>query len=706
MQKKISLLLVLFLSCYQFIDAQIIADPTTWTFNASKLKDNEYELKIHCSLKPEWHLWSLDPGGDGLLVPPSFKFTKNPQVLIHEKIKESGKKISKEFPGTDGVTHFFENEITYTQKLKVLSNTSIKGNVNYQTCDHSQCLKAVDRAFEIKITDAGDAKLDSTKGAETLVDTTPQAVNSETKIEDTTHPLPITETIKSNQTSTPTTVSEDHRSNIILMLEGMGGGLLAIITPCVFAMLPMTVSFFLKRTKDRKSGIKVALQYSISLILIFALLGLLLTLVNNKNILYEISSHWVTNFFFFIIFLIFGSAFLGAFELTLPAKWSTFTDNRANLNSWSGIFFMALTLAIVSFSCTAPFIGGLISEIGKGAKIGPLFGFTGFGMGLALPFTLFAIFPQLLNALNKQGGWLNAVKVVFGFIELGLAFKFLSNADLQIGWRLLDREIFIAIWVVISFAMSLYLLGIIRFSHDSELPKNDWGLPYLTVTRLMFGLTTMVFAFYLIPGMWGAPLNGMGAFVPPMGTQDFVINSGANVSGSTSNIQSENKNRYAEDFKIYEPEVVKKNGMNTYYDYQDALKASKEQHKPIMLDFTGITCVNCRKMETQVWSNEEVFSRMKNKFIVVSLFCDATQVKIPESEQYESTFLGSRVMNLGQKNSDIQSAKYNSNTQPYYFFIDADEHLLAENGYKYDADPSKFVKHLDVVLAKYAALNK
>lgn len=681
---------------------QIISDPTSWSFSAKKSKGADYELIIQCKLKPEWHLWSLDPGGDGLLMPPTFTFEKNKQVQLIGSIQEKGKKISKEFPGTDGITHFYENQVSYTQKAKISANTTIKGSLTYQSCDHSQCLSPKDKSFTITINDAV-ASNDNPIDSATTMDSSKKAglavtPNNDSTIAPSASAAPV---VKSDTHSTVS--SKDQRSNWMLLLEGMGGGLFAIITPCVFAMLPMTVSFFLKRTKDRKSGIKVALQYSFSLLLIFMLLGLVLFFVNNGNILYEISSHWITNLFFFIIFVIFGVAFLGAFEITLPAKWSTFTDSKANLNSWSGIFFMALTLAIVSFSCTGPFLGFLISEISKGARIGPLVGFTGFGLGIALPFTLFAMFPQMLTALNKQGGWLNAVKVVFGFIELALAFKFLSNVDLQLHWRLLDREIFIGIWVAISLALSFYLFGFIRMSHDSEMPKNDWGLPYLTVTRLMFALTTLIFAIYLIPGMWGAPLNGMGAFIPPMGTQDFVLNSGgSNAEAATQEI---NKNRYAEFFKIYEPEVVKKYGMNTYFDYDDALKASREQKKPIMLDFTGITCVNCRKMETQVWSNDEVFRRMKEQFIVVSLFCDATHIDIPASEQYDSKFLGSRVKNLGQKNSDIQASKYNSNAQPYYFFIDDKETQLADGGYKYNPDAAAFVKHLDAVLAKYKELH-
>ncbi|HNF71923.1 MAG TPA: cytochrome c biogenesis protein CcdA, partial [Chitinophagaceae bacterium] len=457
--------------------AQIISDPTTWTFETKKINDSTFELQFHCKLKPEWHLWSLNPGGDGLLLPPSFEFAKNKNIRTLGEMKERGTLISKEFPGTDGITHYYENEVHYSQKVQAKANTTLHGSVRYQCCDHSQCLAPKDKDFEFTISGVPESRVAQETESDTVGET--QEDSSALSKGD-------TASKQVNSGTKAVTSSEDQRSNIMLLLEGMGGGLFAIITPCVFAMLPMTVSFFLKRTKDRKSGIRVALQYSLSLLLIFMFLGGVLFFVNNGNILYEISSHWITNLFFFIIFIIFGIAFLGAFEITLPARWSTFTDSKANLNSWSGIFFMALTLAIVSFSCTGPFLGFLISEISKGARIGPLVGFTGFGLGLALPFTLFAMFPQLLTALNKQGGWLNAVKVVFGFIELALAFKFLSNADLQLHWRLLDREIFIAIWVVISLALSFYLFGFIRFSHDSEMPKNDWGLPYLTVTRLLF----------------------------------------------------------------------------------------------------------------------------------------------------------------------------------------------------------------------------
>ena len=697
---KLGLILAMLLLGSNFSMAQIEADPTTWTYDIKKNSGSEYTITFHLKLKEHWHIYSLNPGGDGSLISPSFTIKSPKSAKLIGKPTENGKKITKteEFIGT---YHYLEGNVTYTLKVNITENGTLKGEYGYQVCDEAHCLPPYYKPFSFDIKDAVAAATTDTVAVE------PIAVNEDTLAASTA--VVASNTGGDNNTkpteSTPIdSEKKGERSNLMLVIEGILGGLFSIITPCVFAMLPMTVSFFLKRSKDKKSGIKVALQYSFAIIIIFTLLGLLLTLVNNKNILYEFSTHWITNVVFFVMFLVFAFSFLGAFELTLPSKWSTLSDKKANMNSFSGIFFMALTLAIVSFSCTAPFLGGLISEISKGARTGPLFGFLGYGIGLALPFTLFAIFPNALNALNKQGGWLNAVKVTFGFIELALAFKFLSNADLQKGWRLLDREIFIAIWVVIAIVLALYLLGKIRFSHDSEMPKNDWGLPYLTVTRTMFALASLTFAIYLLPGMWGAPLNGMGAFVPPMGTQDFVIGSGESAGGE-SHSSSGSSHLYAEQMKIYEPEAVKKFGLETYFDYHEAMEASKKAKKPLMLDFTGITCVNCRKMETKVWSNAEVIKRLKEDFIIVSLYCDATQVEIPKEQQFESKFLGAKVTSLGQYNSDLQATKYNSNTQPFYFFIDGNETLLAPKGYGYDADVAKFIAHLDAVKAKYKELN-
>jgi thiol:disulfide interchange protein DsbD len=332
----------------------------------------------------------------------------------------------------------------------------------------------------------------------------------------------------------------------------------------------------------------------------------------------------------------------------------------------------------------------------------------GFSLALALPFALFAFFPSKLNVLGKAGGWLNAVKVTLGFLELALALKFLSNADLSKGWRLLDREIFISLWIVIFAVLGLYLLGKIKLHHDDELPKNDFGLPYLSVTRLLFAIAAFMFSVYMIPGLWGAPLKGISAFVPPMGTQDFTSSGAASfhaVSGATSLGETgpPRPQKYYEKMRIYEPEVVTNYGMITYFDYAEALEVARKLKKPLMLDFTGINCVNCRKMEGQVWSDPKVMQRLKEDFVIVSLYVDVQNIDLPESEQYYSKALGKQVETLGDKNADMQVTNYGANTQPYYFFIDGNEKKLVNDGYGYDPDINKFIELLDGAKKAYQA---
>lgn len=497
------------------------------------------------------------------------------------------------------------------------------------------------------------------------------------------------------------------KSLLWIFLAAFGGGLLALLTPCVYSMIPVTVSFFTKRSKTKAEGKKNAVYYAVSIVSIFTLLGFLVTLIFGPAALNNLATNWVANLVFFILFFVFGISFLGAFEISLPSSWSNRADSRAGMNSFAGIFFMALTLVVVSFSCTGPIIGNLLVLASKGSFWGPLTGMFGFSLALSLPFALFAFFPSKLNILGKAGGWLNAIKVSLGFLELALALKFLSNADLSKGWRLLDREVFISIWVVIFILLGFYLLGKLKFHHDDELPKNDFGVPYLSVKRLLFAIATFSFAIYMIPGLWGAPLKGISAFVPPMGTQDFA---GSNSSNNHAIGFSENGSlpqpvKYADKMKIYEPEVVTKYGMVTYFDYEEALAVARKYKKPLMLDFTGINCVNCRKMEGQVWSNPDVMKRLKENFVIASLYVDVTNIDLPEKEQYFSNELGKNIETLGDKNADRQVVRFGANSQPYYFFLDVNENKLAEKGYGYDPDIQKFCKHLDEVAAAFKNKN-
>lgn len=486
-----------------------------------------------------------------------------------------------------------------------------------------------------------------------------------------------------------------------IFIAAFGGGLLALLTPCVYSMIPVTVSFFTKRSTTRVEGIRNAMFYASSIIIIFTLLGFLITLVFGPAALNNLATNWIANLVFFALFLIFGISFLGAFEINLPSSWMNKSDARAGTTSFVGIFFMALTLVLVSFSCTGPIIGNLLVLAAKGSYLGPLIGMLGFSIALALPFALFAFFPSKLNILGKAGGWLNAVKVTLGFLELALALKFLSNADLVKGWRILDREVFLSLWIVIFALLGLYLLGKIKLHHDDELPKNDFGLPYLTVTRLMFAILSLTFTVYMVPGLWGAPLKAIGAFVPPLGTQDFITTSGAQrpvssaepAESGVSGLPTPEK--YHDRMRIYEPEVVTTYGMTTYFDYQEALAVARKLGKPLMIDFTGINCVNCRKMEAEVWSDPAVMKRLKEDFVIVSLYVDVQNIDLPEREHYYSEALGKKVTTLGDKNADMQVTRFQANSQPYYFFVDGNEQRLVPEGYGYDPDIPKFIRLLD-----------
>ncbi len=698
--KKIFALLFIVLFGAIKLYSQIIADPTTWTYKANKIKDKEYEIKIECQLKPHWHIWSMNPGGDGLLMPPSFEFKKNADITLVGKIKENGKLLKREFPGTDGMTNSYEQKVSYTQNIKVAKNTVVKGENTYQVCNEKTCLPPETKKFEIKIEDIVEAIKDTITTTQSVpqTDTTSIATTSETPtVQDTTTESTVkTVATTNNKAAVLDDVTQKPLWEILLI--AFLAGLAAVTTPCIYSMVPLTVSVFTKQNNDRKEGIKKALFYAISIVLIFAILGISITAIFGSDGLYKLSTNWIANLVFFTLFVIFGLSFLGAFEITLPAKWSTAADKKSSTSSYLGIFFMALTLVIVSFSCTSAFIGGIAVWASKGGFWGPFFGFGMFGLGLGLPFAFFAMFPGYLKNLEKPGGWQNALKVTLGFIELALALKFLSNADLVKGWRLLDREIFIAIWMVLAILLGLYLLGKIKFFNDSELKKNYFDIPFLSTFRLFLAGACFTFAIYLFPGLFGAPLNGMSAFLPPMGTQAFVLGSNTNTSSSSTSSNTEEV-LYEKEMKLYEPATVRSLGLHTYFDFEQAKEISKKEHKPLMLDFTGITCVNCRKMESEVWSSPEVLKLLKEDFVIVSLYCDANQVdtKIKNED--------GEFVTLGQFNLNIQRTKFNSNSQPLYFYIDDKENLLAPNGYDYKSDVKAFVAHLESVKVKYKELN-
>lgn len=495
--------------------------------------------------------------------------------------------------------------------------------------------------------------------------------------------------IKPSSTKDDATAKDDTLLSVFLLC--FATGLFAIITPCVFPLIPVTVSFFLKRSGSRQAGVRNAVIYSLSIIAIYTIPTILITLVFGDKALYVISTSAISNLLFFAIFIVFAASFFGAFELTLPNSWANKADQQAGKGGILGIFFMALTLVIVSFSCTGPLVGTLLGQTStKGVSIAPIIGMFGFGLGLALPFSLFAFFPSMLQSLPKSGGWLNSVKVTFGFIELALAMKFLSNVDLIYHWHLLNRDVFLVIWIVVFVLMGLYLLGKLKFSHDSD-------LKFISVPRLFFAITAFSFALYMVPGLWGAPLKPLSGFIPPATTQDFNLDNLKYTIGSARTPTATNTGvnppkKYTE--KLHVPF-----GLTAYFDMEEGMAAAKILHKPLMLDFTGHSCANCRKMEEEVWSNPDVLKRIKENFVLVSLYVDES-TELPVAEQYTNK-KGDKIVTVGDKNLDYEIAKFNLNAQPLYMFLDLKGNALSDKKYGYDSDVQKFINHLDAVKAAF-----
>lgn len=457
-----------------------------------------------------------------------------------------------------------------------------------------------------------------------------------------------------------------------IFIAGFAGGLAALLMPCIFPMLPLTVSFFTKSAANKGTAVGKASLYGLFIIVIYVVLGLLVTVLFGADALNDLSTNGVFNFFFFLLLIVFAASFLGAFEITLPASWVNKMDANSDKGGIAGLFFMAATLALVSFSCTGPIIGTLLVQAATtGALLGPAVGMFGFSFALAIPFALFAMFPQLLSSLPKSGGWLNSVKVVLGFLELALALKFLSNVDLAYHWKWFDREVFLVLWIVIFTLMGFYLLGKLRFSHDSE-------ANYITIPRLLLAIIVLSFSVYMVPGLWGAPLKSISAFLPPMATQDFIMTgNGSSVSAGSAS-EGSGSRKYSDLFD-------KPQGLNPFFDYDEAVQYAKKVGKPIMIDFTGHACVNCRKMEASVWTEKEVQQRINEDFVLVQLYVD-DKTELPESE-WLTTPEGRLLKTIGKKWSNFQASRFKANSQPFYVLLDpsTEELLATPQGADYDA---------------------
>lgn len=676
MKKSIfSILLLLFAVVVQ---AQI-QEPVKFKSELKTLQAGEAEVVFTGTIDKGWHVYSTDLG-DGGPISATFNVESISGAELVGKLKPVGKEVVAFDKLFEMKVRYFENTAQFVQKLKLTGGEyKVEGFLEYGACNDENCLPPTQVPFKFsgkaegtavngpaadKAADAGNVELEkSSDTAQTAAMAVIGGAESDTGINvagDGTTDLwkPVIDELQ----ALGETVSQEDMSWIYIFITGFVGGLLALFTPCVWPIIPMTVSFFLKRSKDKKKGIRDAWTYGASIVVIYVGLGLLVTGIFGANALNSLSTNAVFNIFFFLMLVVFAASFFGAFEITLPSKWSNAVDSKAEkTGGLLSIFLMAFTLSLVSFSCTGPIIGFLLVQVSTtGNMIAPAIGMLGFAIALALPFTLFALFPSWLKSMPKSGGWMNVIKVTLGFLELAFALKFLSVADLAYGWRILDRETFLALWIVLFALLGFYLLGKVKFPHDDDDTK-------VSVPRFFMALASLAFAVYMLPGLWGAPLKAVSAFAPPMQTQDF---------------------------NLYNNEVHAK-----FDDYDLGMEYARQHGKPVMLDFTGYGCVNCRKMELAVWTDPKVSDIINNDYVLITLYVDnktplSSPVKIMENGTERT------LRTVGDKWSYLQRVKFGANAQPFYVLIDNEGKPLNKS-YSYDESIPKYIEFLQTGLENY-----
>lgn len=647
-------------------------DPVQFKTEWKAISDNEAEIVFTGTIERGWHVYStdLEEGGP---TSATFNIDQIKGAELVGKLTPKGNELDMMDPVFGMQVRFFEGTAVFVQKIKLTGGDyNITGYLNYGACDDQNCMPPTNVEFTFKGKAAGSAKQAVAPASQETTEAT-QATETEN----------ANDTVQAAATTAPTQLDgttdywkpvvnelsnfgeqagEESHSWIYIFFTGLLGGLLALFTPCVWPIIPMTVSFFLKRTKDKKKGIRDAWTYGASIVVIYVTLGLAITLIFGASALNALSTNAIFNILFCLMLIVFAASFFGAFEITLPSKWSNAVDSKAEQTTGLlSIFLMAFTLSLVSFSCTGPIIGFLLVEVSTtGSVIAPAIGMLGFAIALALPFTLFALFPSWLKSMPKSGGWMNVIKVVLGFLELAFALKFLSVADLAYGWRILDRETFLALWIVIFGLLGMYLLGKIKFPHDDDDTK-------VSVPRFFMALISLAFAIYMIPGLWGAPLKAVSAFAPPMQTQDF---------------------------NLYKNEVHAK-----FNDFDAGMEYARQQGKPVMVDFTGYGCVNCRKMELAVWTDQKVSQMLNDDYVLITLFVD-DKTKLPEPIKITENGTERTLRTVGDKWSYLQRSKFGANAQPFYVLLD-NEGMPLNKSYSYDEDIQKYVEFLGTGLKNY-----
>lgn len=637
--RKTVLCLAALLACCNVAFAQML-EPVKWTQELKMVSENEAELVFNATIEEGWHLYTTDVPADGPM-PAALRVDVMEGVELDGELQSVGEVHTEYDAMFEMDVNYFSNAGSFVQRLKIADpeNYRFEGLLEGQSCTEGACMPV-------------ESPFSYSKGAAAVVD-------EEKPVEDAAVANPLWTPVIDQLNEAGNQAAEDagaSKSLLAIFFAGFVGGLVALFTPCVWPIIPMTVSFFLKRSKDRSQGIRDAITYGIFIIVIYVTLGLLVTLIFGASALNALSTNAVFNIIFFLMLVIFAASFFGAFEITLPASWSNAIDSKAEKTTGLlSIFFMAFTLALVSFSCTGPIIGFLLVEISTtGSIIAPTMGMFGFAVALALPFTLFALFPSMLKSAPRSGGWMNSIKVVLGFIELALSLKFLSVADLAYGWGLLNRPTFLALWIVIFASMGFYLVGKLKFPHDDE-------LPYVSVPRYFLAMISFAFAIYMVPGLWGAPCKAVSAFAPPMYTQDF---------------------------SLYVDEVEAE-----YHDYEQGMQAAMQAGKPVLVDFTGYGCVNCREMEASVWTDDKVRDIMREDFILVSLYVDdktplAVPMEVVENGQKRT------LKTVGDKWSFLQRYKFGANAQPFYVILDNEGNPLS-GSYAFDKNVEHFLEFLN-----------
>ena len=659
-------MLMLMLTVFAVAAQAQMQDPVHFTVSQKQVSPTEVDVIFTGKIDAGWHVYSTGLPADGP-ISASMNTDLVEGAKADGKLKAQGKEISSFDKLFDMNLRYFEHNVTFVQRFKITDKTyHIKGFLEYGACNDQSCLPPTQVDFDFKgegPKDAPETTQDEKKNSDSIAAAAVVPLDS-TEVNSLWKPV-IKELQAFNGDS-----SQD-RSWLYIFLMGFVGGLVALFTPCVWPIIPMTVSFFLKRAKDdKKKGIKDAITYGISIVVIYLALGLAITAIFGASALNALSTNAIFNIFFCLLLVVFALSFFGWFELTLPSSWTNKVDSKASSTSGLlSIFLMAFTLSLVSFSCTGPIIGFLLVELTtSGSIMGPAIGMFGFALALALPFTLFAMFPTWLKKAPKSGGWMNTIKVTLGFIELAFALKFFSVADLAYGWRLLDREVFLCLWIVIFGAMGLYLIGKLKFQSDWEGGEMEKPMP---VVCIMLGLVSIAFAIYMVPGLWGAPCKAVSAFAPPMSTQDF---------------------------NLYKANEVRAKFLN----YEEGMAAAKAQEKPVLIDFTGFGCVNCRKMEAAVWTGPAVANLLNDDYILISLFVDD---KTPLPEQMEVTEENGQKRTLrtvGDKWSYLQRSKFGANAQPFYVALDNEGNPLTGSAV-YDEDIAKYVDFLKAGLNNYQA---